>query len=315
MVLINPNSSTATTAMMTAIARRTLGPALPVRGVTVARGPRMLTDPEALRAAAPEVLAAGLRAMAGGDCAALLVAAFGDPGLTALRTATAGAGARGASGVYGASGASGAPGIPASGIPASGFPAPGFPASGFPTPGFPAPGIPASGIPTPGIPASGIPTPGIPTSGFPTPGIPTPGIPASGIPVVGIGEAALLEAAAGGTPFGIATTTPLLADAIHARVNALGLADRYTGLRLTAGAPERLSADPELLLDRLERAVRACAERDGARAVVIGGGPLGEAAEELHARCAVRVIAPIPAACRAITHLLTGRRTGGPAVR
>ncbi|MEV7568626.1 aspartate/glutamate racemase family protein [Streptomyces tanashiensis] len=280
MVLINPNSSTATTAMMTAIARRTLGPALPVRGVTVARGPRMLTDPEALRAAAPEVLAAGLRAMAGGDCAALLVAAFGDPGLTALRTATAGAGARGANGASVASGASGAPGIPAPGIP---------------TPGFP--------------------TPGIPTSSIPTPGIPTSGTPASGIPVVGIGEAALLEAAAGGTPFGIATTTPLLADAIHARVNALGLADRYTGLRLTAGAPERLSADPELLLDRLERAVRACAERDGARAVVIGGGPLGEAAEELHARCAVRVIAPIPAACRAITHLLTGRRTGGPAVR
>ncbi|MEV4427929.1 aspartate/glutamate racemase family protein [Streptomyces sp. R-07] len=213
MVLINPNTSTATTAMMTAIARRTLGPALPVRGVTAARGPRMLTDPEALRAAAPEVLAAGLHAAARGDCAALLVAAFGDPGLAALRAAT-------------------------------------------------------------------------------------------GIPVVGLGEAALLEAAAGGTPFGIATTTPLLADAIHARVTALGLADRYTGLRLTAGAPERLSADPELLLDRLERAVRACAERDGARAVVIGGGPLGEAAEELRARCAVRVVAPIPAACRAIGHLL-----------
>ncbi|ROQ35229.1 Asp/Glu/hydantoin racemase [Streptomyces sp. PanSC19] len=216
-VLVNPNTSTATTAMMTALARRALGPARPVRGVTVARGPEMLTDPEALRAAAPEVLAAGLRATAEGDCAALLVAAFGDPGLARLREAAAPA----------------------------------------------------------------------------------------GIPVVGLGEAALLEAAAEGTPFGIATTTPLLADAIHARVTALGLADRYTGLRLTAGAPERLSADPVLLLDRLERAVRACAERDGARAVVIGGGPLGEAAEELRVRCAVRVVAPVPAACRAITRLLT----------
>ncbi|MEU7387311.1 aspartate/glutamate racemase family protein [Streptomyces tanashiensis] len=283
MVLINPNSSTATTAMMTAIARRALGPALPVRGVTVARGPRMLTDPEALRAAAPEVLAAGLRAAAGGDCAALLVAAFGDPGLTALRAAMAGNGVRGASGVRPASGVYGASGVHRSaGVHG-------------PTGASGATGTPASGIQEVGIPASGTPTPGI--------------------PVVGIGEAALLEAAAGGTPFGIATTTPLLADAIHARVNALGLADRYTGLRLTAGAPERLSADPELLLDRLERAVRACAERDGARAVVIGGGPLGEAAEELHARCAVRVVAPIPAACRAITHLLTDRRTGGPTVR
>ncbi|MFE2013865.1 aspartate/glutamate racemase family protein [Streptomyces sp. NPDC059491] len=213
-MLINPNTSTATTAMMTAIARRALGPALPVRGVTAARGPGMLTDPAALRAAAPEVLAAGLRATAEGDCAALLVAAFGDPGVEELRAA-------------------------------------------------------------------------------------------AGIPVVGLGEAALREAAAEGLPFGVATTTPLLADAIADRVTALGLADRYTGIRLTAGAPERLSADPALLLDRLERAVRACADRDGARSVVIGGGPLGEAAEHLRDRCGLPVVAPVPAAIRAITRLLT----------
>ncbi|MFH9727451.1 aspartate/glutamate racemase family protein [Streptomyces sp. NPDC017254] len=215
MVLINPNTSTATTAMMTAIARRTLGRSLAVRGVTVSSGPRMLTDPAALRAAVPEVLAAGLRAAAGGDCAALLVGAFGDPGLAELREAT-------------------------------------------------------------------------------------------GLPVTGLGEAALTEAAADGTPFGIATTTPLLADAITAHVTALGLTDRYTGLRLTTGTPEHLSAHPELLLDALERAVRACGERDGARAVVIGGGPLGEAAEELRSRCAVRIVAPVPAACRAIVRRLYG---------
>ncbi|WP_041131949.1 aspartate/glutamate racemase family protein [Streptomyces vietnamensis] len=255
MVLVNPNTSTATTAMMTAIARRTLGPALPVRGVTVARGPRMLTDPDALRAAAPEVLAAGLRATTGGDCAALLVAAFGDPGLAELRAATS---TTSTTSTTRATSTAGAAGVRAAGFPVVG-----------------ATGVPAAGAPV------------------------------AGIPVVGIGEAALLEAAAAGTPFGVATTTPLLADAIHARVTALGLADLYTGIRLTAGTPERLSADPVLLLDRLERAVRASAERDGARAVVIGGGPLGEAAEELQARCAVRVVAPIPAACRAIARLLT----------
>lgn len=89
-------------------------------------------------------------------------------------------------------------------------------------------------------------------------------------------------------------------------MTALGLTARYTGLRLTPGAPEHLSAHPELLLDALERAVRACVERDGARAVVIGGGPLGEAAEELRSRCAVRIVAPIPAACRAIARRLHG---------
>ncbi|MFI2739775.1 aspartate/glutamate racemase family protein [Streptomyces sp. NPDC018711] len=260
-VLINPNTSTATTAMMTAIARRALGPALPVRGVTAAHGPLMLTDPDALRAAAPEVLTAGLHAMAQGDCAALLVAAFGDPGLTALREATAATSATSTTSVNDATAALRA---------------------------TRAAGARRAAEATAAAAAGAAETP-----------------PAVGIPVVGIGEAALLEAAADGTPFGIATTTPLLAEAIAERVTALGLADRYTGLRLTEGAPERLSADPALLLDQLERAVRACAERDGARAVVIGGGPLGEAAEELQARCAVRVVAPIPAACRAIVRLLT----------
>ncbi|MEU9861417.1 aspartate/glutamate racemase family protein [Streptomyces sp. NPDC047971] len=216
-VLVNPNSSTDTTAMMTAIARRTLGPR--VLGVTAERGPRMLTDPAALRAAAPEVVAAGRRALASGTCGALLVAAFGDPGLAELRALTL-ASARGP------------------------------------------------------------------------------------VPVVGIGEAALLEAAASGRSFGIATTTPLLEGAIVERVAALGLSDRFTGLRLTEGDPEALSADPESLREGLARAVRQCVVRDGARAVVIGGGPLGEAADSLRARFETPVIAPIPAACRRLARLL-----------
>ncbi|MEU7011131.1 aspartate/glutamate racemase family protein [Streptomyces sp. NPDC046332] len=219
-VLINPNTSTATTEMMTAIARRTLGP--DVRGVTVARGPRMLTDPAALRAAAPEVAEAGSRALASGGCRALLVGAFGDPGLARLRALSL-ASARG----------------------------------------------------------------------------PVP------VPVVGIGEAALLEAAASGRRFGIATTTPRLAESIVERVAALGLSDRFTGLRLTGGDPQALSADPESLRESLARAVQECVVRDGARAVVIGGGPLGEAADSLRARFETPVIAPIPAACRRLACLLT----------
>ncbi|MEU6982586.1 aspartate/glutamate racemase family protein [Streptomyces sp. NPDC046324] len=221
-VLINPNTSTATTAMMTAIARRTLGPS--VRGVTVARGPRMLTDPAALRAAAPEVAEAGRLVLASGTCRGLLVGAFGDPGLAELRALSL-ASARGQAAVP--------------------------------------------------------------------------------VPVVGIGEAALLEAAASGRRFGIATTTPLLAESIVERVAALGLADRFTGLRLTGGDPQALSADPEALRESLARAVQECVVRDGARAVVIGGGPLGEAADSLRAQFETPVIAPIPAACRSLARLLT----------
>ncbi|WOX21237.1 aspartate/glutamate racemase family protein [Streptomyces solicathayae] len=213
-VLINPNTSKATTAMMTAIASRALGPAgVPVRGVTVARGPRMLTDPAALAAAAPEVVAAGLRAVATGDCAALIVAAFGDPGAAELRARV-------------------------------------------------------------------------------------------GVPVVGLAEASLAEAAAGGARFGVATTTPALADAIAARVAELGLADRYTGIRLTEGDPHELSADPESLRERLAEAVRRSLQDDGATRVVIGGGPLGDAAAALRTRFHAPVIAPIPAACRSVLRQL-----------
>ncbi|MFJ8667089.1 aspartate/glutamate racemase family protein [Streptomyces sp. NPDC093600] len=214
-VLVNPNTSRSTTAMMTAIARRTLGPSVRLRGVTVARGPRMLTDPAALRAATPEVVAAGRRALAAGDCAALLVAAFGDPGLDELRAVT-------------------------------------------------------------------------------------------DVPVVGIGEASLLEASAAGTPFGIATTTLLLADAIAHRVARLGLSPLFTGLRLTEGGPERLASHPDSLRESLAHAVEQCVVRDGARSVVIGGGPLAAAAESLRPRFTIPLIAPVPAACRAAARLLKG---------
>jgi Asp/Glu/hydantoin racemase len=216
-VLVNPNTSATTTAMMTAIARHTLGPTVTVQGVTVERGPRMLTDPAALRAAAPEVVEAGRRALATGSPAALVVAAFGDPGLDELRAL-------------------------------------------------------------------------------------------AGVPVVGIGEAALLEASAAGTPFGIVTTTPLLADSIADRVAQLGLTALFTGLRLTQGAPERLSAHPDRLRESLALAGERCVVRDGARALVIAGGPLGDAAEALRPHFDVPVIAPVPAACRRLQEALAPAR-------
>ncbi|MFF5971164.1 aspartate/glutamate racemase family protein [Streptomyces sp. NPDC012769] len=232
MVLINPNTSTATTRLMTAIARRSLSDAgLPVRGVTAPHGPPMLTTPSALHAAVPHVLAAAHEALAPGDCAALIVGAFGDPGVAELRARSPRGAEAGASDPVGGHGR-------------------------------------------------------------------------AGVPVVGIGEAALAEAAAGGRRFGIATTTPRLAGSIAAQVARLGLADRFTGTRFTPGSPEHLASRPDSLLTALEAAVRACAVRDGAEAVVIGGGPLGDAATALQARLALPVIAPVPAACRRVLRLL-----------
>lgn len=216
--LINPNTSQAATAMMAGIARRTLRPedGFEVRGITVADGPSMLVEADLLRAAGPQVVAAARRTLAGPDgerVAALVVSAFGDPGVEQLRAEAE-------------------------------------------------------------------------------------------VPVVGIAEAAMAEAAAGGRRFGIATTTPGLVDAIAARVDQLGHAERYTGIRLTEGDPQELAAVPELMRERLAEAVEACIVDDGADAVIIGGGPLGEAAEALRGRFPAPVIGSIPAACREVRRVL-----------
>ncbi|GAA3389335.1 aspartate/glutamate racemase family protein [Streptomyces roseoviridis] len=299
MVLINPNSSTATTRMMTAIARSTLaGRNLHVRGVTAPHGPAMLTDPTSLRAAVPHVLAAAHQALASGDCAALIVGAFGDPGVGELRRAwslgppagpTAGAALSSPTGHDD-------PALPSG--PAGPQPTAGSDGAGWAN----APAIVAGAVRVPRI---GLAVPQ-PTAGSDGAGWAcAPAVVPGAVPVVGIGEAALAEAAAGGRRFGVATTTPHLEGSIAAHVERLGLAASYTGARFTSGAPARLAARPEALLAALAEAVRACVVRDGAEAVVIGGGPLGDAATALQARFTVPVIAPVPAACRLVATLLT----------
>lgn len=215
LLLINPNISAATTAQMVAIARQAVPAGVTIAGATARRGPAMILAPDELAAAADEVVAIGVAEAGHAD--GIIIAAFGDPGLAALRARL-------------------------------------------------------------------------------------------GIPVAGIAEAGMLDAAAGGRRFGVATTTPALVEVIAARTGELGIAERYTGLRFTAGDPLALVADPARLVEALAAAVRQCIDDDGAQAVVIGGGPLGQAAIALAPRFATPIIAPIPAAVRRLLRMLTDDR-------
>ena len=212
-LLINPNTSAATTAMMAELARAALPPALDLRSATAARGASMITSDAELATAVDEVLAIGMREARG--VAAIVVAAFGDPALALLRAHVA-------------------------------------------------------------------------------------------VPVVGIGEASMLEAASGGRRFGVATTTPGLADSIAQAVARLGLSAQFSGTRIPQDDPLRLAADPGLQDRLLGQAVRACIAEDGAQAVVIGGGPLAQSAERLAGRFGVPVISPVAAAMRRVAVLLQG---------
>lgn len=86
-LLINPNTSAETTAMMHRLARRALPPAYALESETAARGARMITTAEALATSVQEVIAIGRRRAP--QVAAIVVAAYADPGLEALRASVA----------------------------------------------------------------------------------------------------------------------------------------------------------------------------------------------------------------------------------
>lgn len=122
-------------------------------------------------------------------------------------------------------------------------------------------------------------------------------------PAVGLAEAAITEAAQGGRRFAVATTTPALQAAIDQHVTSSGFAGQYTGVRTTTADPVELVKERTLLRDALAEVVDRCIHDDGAQAVIIGGGPLGEAARDLQPMFSVPIVAPVPAAVR----LLLGR--------
>ncbi len=82
-LLINPNTSRTTTAMMVAMAQATAGTKARIRGETAAQGPPIITTPQALADSEAGVIEIAVRQA--GTCAGIIVAAFGDPGAAALQ--------------------------------------------------------------------------------------------------------------------------------------------------------------------------------------------------------------------------------------
>lgn len=115
------------------------------------------------------------------------------------------------------------------------------------------------------------------------------------VPVVGIAEASLLEAGQEGRLFSVATTTPALGPRIRKRAELLGLDDACLSVRFTDGDPFVVMADTERLVAALAKTIEQCVA-DGARAVIVGGGPLAKAARVLKPHFDVPIIEPIVSA-------------------
>jgi Asp/Glu/hydantoin racemase len=117
-------------------------------------------------------------------------------------------------------------------------------------------------------------------------------------PVTGLAEAGMAEAARGGRPFAIVTTTPDLAVSIRQMAEAYGHGDVFRGVRLTDEDPRLLMSDAGRLTEALRTACLCAIRETGAQAIVVGGGPLAVAARALKRNFEVPIIEPILAAVR-----------------
>ena len=141
------------------------------------------------------------------------------------------------------------------------------------------------------------------------------------IPVVGIGEASMTEAASiSGGRFSIATTTPKLKDSIRGVAASCGCGAALLSVRTPEGlggdddakdvdhsATMALMADPHATEEALATLIHQATQIDGAKAVIIGGGPLARAARALAPRFPKStIIEPIPAAVARVARLLGG---------
>ncbi|MDQ0822252.1 allantoin racemase [Arthrobacter sp. V4I6] len=128
------------------------------------------------------------------------------------------------------------------------------------------------------------------------------------VPVIGIGQASIRSACGEGRKFGMATSTPLLADSLTALVEEHGRREWFTGVRLTPSEPLVLAANPDRQFQELAEAVKEASEKDGAEAVIIAGGPLSETARRLALTSTADIIQPVPSACSMVLERLSHQR-------
>lgn len=125
------------------------------------------------------------------------------------------------------------------------------------------------------------------------------------VPVVGIAEAAMQAAGRRGR-FAILSTTPDLDARLRSRAAAYGVADRLVDILKIEGDPYAVMGDPDVLMATLRAMLSDATERLAVDAVIVGGGPLAQAARTLRDEARIPVIEPVPAAALALRDILEG---------
>lgn len=118
-------------------------------------------------------------------------------------------------------------------------------------------------------------------------------------PIVGIGEEAFHEAAASGQPFAIVTITPdpALLASFQDKADELGYTAQYRGVVVTPGDPNEILKDEKRLDEALTNAVNEAMTK-GAKAIIMGGGPLSAPATRIQPNVQVPLVIAVEAATR-----------------
>ena len=123
------------------------------------------------------------------------------------------------------------------------------------------------------------------------------------VPVVGIAEAAMQAAGRHGR-FAILSTTPDLNEHLRALAVVYGEGDRLVDILRIKGDPYTVMGDPDLLLATLREMLTEATETLDVDAVIVGGGPLAQAARALGEEARLPIIEPVPAAALALKALI-----------
>jgi Asp/Glu/hydantoin racemase len=94
------------------------------------------------------------------------------------------------------------------------------------------------------------------------------------VPVFGIAEASMQSAAALADRFAIVTAGDALVATLWDLAEAYGVRNRLARILVLPQALARIAGEPEAFLDGFRRLCTEAIERDGAGALIIGGGPM-----------------------------------------
>lgn len=119
------------------------------------------------------------------------------------------------------------------------------------------------------------------------------------VPVVGMAEASCQLACTLGRRFSIVTGGERWGPMLEEFVAALGLTERLAGIRTVAPTGGEIARDPEAALGLLAEQCIACAARDGADVVILGGAALAGLAQRLAPSVPVPVLCSVEAGMRA----------------